>query len=117
MKRIIFSGLLLFLVGFIILNQGLFTHTHQLVDGSLITHAHPYKQNPVEKHTPFPPHEHSTAQYLLIANFELVRNFILLLFVFLFIHQVKHVFTKSYTPLLQKVDYLKLSPGRSPPLP
>jgi hypothetical protein len=57
----IIAGILLLLFIGHVADASLFTHIH-LVDGRVITHAHPYSGTANSPH-----HQHSTAQFVMIA--------------------------------------------------
>ena len=38
-------GLLILVMGCLLVNQAIYTHTHVLPDGSLVSHAHPFSKN------------------------------------------------------------------------
>ena len=114
-KRLLFSGIFLFLIGFIILNQGYFSHNHQLKDGTVVTHAHPYNKGLDDNKSPFSSHEHSKAEYVLISNLGIFRLFLLLIFAFHFISQRIFEFTSSYCFCFKPIEFYQQSSGRSPP--
>ena len=114
-KRLLFSGIFLFLIGFIILNQGYFAHTHQLKNGTVVTHAHPYNKGLDDNKSPFSSHEHSTAEYILISSINVFQLLILFILVFHFIFQKKHEHTSSFSFDLKPVELYRHSSGRSPP--
>jgi hypothetical protein len=58
--KIIAAVLLLLFIGHMA-DSSLFTHIH-LVDGRIVTHAHPYSGTADSPH-----HQHSTAQFVMIA--------------------------------------------------
>lgn len=54
------AALLLGLFALVQLNSVVFRHAHRLPDGSLITHAHPFRKGPGGK----PLHGHTTAEFV-----------------------------------------------------
>jgi len=56
--RIIVSGLLIFLIALLIINNSLFIHVHTLSTGEVITHAHPFFPKS-ESGDPLKQHSHS----------------------------------------------------------
>lgn len=72
-------------IGLLITNNALFIHTHQLADGEIITHAHPYNKsensNQQHKHTNFELFILSQLQIfvlLSIAGFVFYKSIILI---------------------------------------
>jgi hypothetical protein len=47
--------------------QALFVHSHRLSDGSVVTHAHPFKAQS-DENEPFKTHEHSKFEVTLLDN-------------------------------------------------
>ena len=115
LKRFIFAGFFLFLISFIVLNQGFFVHTHQLNNGTVVTHAHPYNKGLDDEKSPFSSHEHSTAEYLLISSIDAFRLLILFILVFHFISRKKHEHTSSFSFSLKPIEFYRYPSGRSPP--
>lgn len=58
-----------------ILNISLYTHSHVLADGEIITHAHPFDGS----NDPLNSHEHTSLEYLVLSVFD---NAIIAVFVF-----------------------------------
>jgi len=50
-----------------LLNGIVFRHAHRLSNGTIITHAHPYKAS--NQKTPFQPNDHTTKELFLLDNF------------------------------------------------
>ncbi|MBV2245559.1 MAG: hypothetical protein KUL83_00215 [Lentimicrobium sp.] len=59
-------GLMLMLVG----NRALFTHTHQLQDGTFIEHAHPFDK--AEDSAPLKSHHHTESGFLFFQHLGLL---------------------------------------------
>ncbi len=60
----IFSLMLAGLFGLYIVNYAFYTHRHILVDGTVITHAHPYNKSDSK---PFKSHQHSKTELVLLG--------------------------------------------------
>jgi hypothetical protein len=57
---------LIVIVGIHSLNSLVYTHRHQLADGTIITHAHPFDKS--SDTDPFKSHYHSTVELVFLAN-------------------------------------------------
>lgn len=60
------GGLLILLMASLLFNQALYTHTHILPDGSIVSHAHPF--NKKEESKQGAAHQHSTLEFYLIQH-------------------------------------------------
>lgn len=58
------------LVGLLIANTALFLHVHQLEDGTIISHAHPY--NKTDDAQPIKKHHHSKLDILIIHSLDIL---------------------------------------------
>jgi len=61
-----FAILMIGTMGLLIVNKGLFIHSHKLEDGSIIIHAHPYDKN--QDSEPFKKHHHSKAEFIFLQS-------------------------------------------------
>ncbi|HTN68787.1 MAG TPA: hypothetical protein VLZ33_04925, partial [Dysgonamonadaceae bacterium] len=70
------------LTGILIVNIIVFTHIHQLDDGTIVEHAHPYKK--ADDSAPLKTHHHSNAELFLFQNSNIlfITGFIVLGMVF-----------------------------------
>lgn len=66
----ILTVLLLLVFAYQIVNNVVFTHTHILADGTIITHAHPYKK--ANNSLPITNHSHTKNEYVLLTIFQLL---------------------------------------------
>ena len=94
-----------------IVNSSIYTHAHQLANGEIVVHAHPF--NKQQDDSPFKSHKHSTIEYVILNTFNLflTSNF---LFVALGIFTL---YTKKYfilKPLHQQRAF-HYSKKKSPP--
>jgi len=65
-----FAYLILGLVGLLILNKAVFLHTHQLRDGTVIVHAHPFQSN--TDSNPNNPHQHTKSGFFYFNELSLL---------------------------------------------
>jgi hypothetical protein len=67
-KSIIF--LMIGVMGMLIINKGIFMHTHKIGDNQYIAHSHPYnKSNDSE---PYKSHQHTKNEFLFFQNIEIL---------------------------------------------
>jgi len=109
--KTIITFLLCVVVIFQVINKAVFTHTHLLDDGTMVTHAHPYDKH--SDSSPYKHHHHSKFEitFFLLADllfFVSLGTFTLRLFSKNRILYKKHqqTYISCYTFFLQ---------GRSPP--
>jgi hypothetical protein len=109
--RSVFSVFFMLVMVFMIINTILFSHSHQLPDGSIVIHAHFYKLNgdksiPVE-------HQHDTNTLIYL------QNIYLLFFVQVFAFVVAPLLIVQKLVLLPNTksshEYFKPTNTRSPP--
>ena len=96
----------------LIANKALFMHAHQLNDGTVVTHSHPYDKSNDSK--PYKSHHHTKAELLFFSNLELLILFIFLPFLLLnFVQKAKYSFyrIKNYIQTC-----IILHQGRAPPV-
>ncbi len=80
-KQRVFIYILVAVILFTVINNYFFLHTHQLPDGRVITHAHPFKSDKSSNNVN---HQHSEAELLFIHLINnLLFTFILLLILLL----------------------------------
>ena len=60
------SILLIVLLGLLIANKALFTHTHTLANGKTVAHAHPFNKHSDKKH------QHSGVEFAFFAQLDLL---------------------------------------------
>ena len=99
-------------MGVFIVNKIVFTHVHQLDDGTIVKHAHPY--NKANDATPYKTHHHSNADLVFFQNLStlfLVAFFVLGLV--LFVRKEKVNFRLAVEHALV---YISLHKGRAPPI-
>lgn len=98
------------IIGMLIINSILYTHSQTLADGSVIVHAHPYNK------TSNPPSNHKhKADELLILN-SIVLLFFIVTLSFNFQKQLIN-FEKTYFPQVRYINILSFRKlGRAPPI-
>lgn len=110
-KKIV-SFTLLVVMGFMIANKCLYTHTHKFGNGSVVVHSHPY--NKTKDSEPYKSHHHTNAEYLLCQNLYFLFLSPLLIFSILPIKKGNIVF------IVDEKIYSGLFPysckGRAPPV-
>ena len=65
LRRRIISLLLIPLITGIAINAIKNGHYHQLPDGEIVYHSHPYKKDTSSSHSPFQKHHHTPSEYFL----------------------------------------------------
>jgi hypothetical protein len=100
------------IMGLLIANKGLFTHSHKLENGTVVTHSHPYdKSNDTE---PYKSHHHSNAQFLFYENLDLLFFSVFLIQAFFPLHRKKIKLFNREKRCLRLLSYS--CPGRAPPV-
>jgi len=104
-------ALLILVMGSMLVNQALYTHTHVMPDGSIVSHAHPFSKNAgCNKNTT---HQHSSAEFFLLN----LMNVLILCAIATFVLKSSALITlirqASSDHLLPAL--VPLSPGRAPP--
>lgn len=105
------AAMLILLIGCLLVNQALYTHSHVLPDGSIVSHAHPFNKSQESKQGAS--HQHSTLEFFLLQN--LLMLFLVILvstrLVSLSGEYLKiQAAASSYIPV-----FLPATPGRAPP--
>ncbi|MBN2272905.1 MAG: hypothetical protein JXR41_03790 [Bacteroidales bacterium] len=57
------------LMGMLIANKAIFTHSHQLKDGTIVNHAHPYNRS--DDNQPFKSHHHTQYEFVFLNNIQI----------------------------------------------
>jgi hypothetical protein len=110
-KRVV-AMVMMTAIGVLVINTGLFTHTHQFADGSIVTHAHPYNKS--AEQSPGESHRHTQTELLFLQTLGLLF-FMALSFAAIILLSKKVEFLIDYK------DQFSLPPvflknGRAPPL-
>jgi len=98
-------------MGLMMANKAIFTHTHKLENGTVVTHAHPY--NKTDDSKPFKSHHHSSTELLFFNNVELL--FFALILVLILIKLPPVIRNINFTILNYSPTLIHLHKGRSPP--
>ena len=99
-------------MGLLVLNKGVYTHTHQLPDGTVYVHAHPYDKQS-EKENTQAAHKHSITEFILLANIDLL--FLTALLVFAIVRVLRSEFRVATRVEFPRLIPFGVIPGRAPP--
>ncbi|MBE9517401.1 MAG: hypothetical protein IMY68_02490 [Bacteroidetes bacterium] len=109
-KRITLAMIIL-VMGCLLVNQALYTHTHVMPDGSIVSHAHPFSKNAgCNKNTT---HQHSSAELFLLYLLNVLILCALAAFVLKRSASTNLFREASLDRLLPAL--VPVSPGRAPP--
>ncbi len=72
--------LMLAIVMMLTVNKVMFIHTHQLTDGTIVVHSHPY--NKTDDNQPIKTHHHSKFEFVFLQNIYLLFGFFFLVLCF-----------------------------------
>lgn len=97
--------------GLFVLNNALFLHAHQLSNGRIILHAHPYKKS--QDGAPIKTHGHTAAELFHIGHLQMLFFIFVASAVTVFRTDQKRVY--AYIHPFLCLDYHARSRGRSPP--
>ena len=100
------------MIGFLIVNKAIFTHTHRLNDGTVIVHSHPFNKSDDSK--PYKSHHHSKAEILFFQNLEILFLFVFMAFALL--NLVKKAKYSFYRIASYNLNPIILHKGRAPPV-
>ena len=75
-----FTFIMIGLMGMLIANRCIFTHTHILENGSIVFHAHPYDKTNDAK--PYKTHHHTNAELLFLDLINLLFPVVFMAFAF-----------------------------------
>jgi hypothetical protein len=62
--------LMMGIIGMLVANEGIFMHTHKLVDGTVVFHSHPYSKS--NDSNPSESHQHTKAEFWFFQNIEIL---------------------------------------------
>lgn len=68
--------LMLAIVMMLTVNKVLYIHTHQLSDGTIVVHSHPY--NKTDDNQPIKTHHHNKLEFVFLQNIEILFGFFFL---------------------------------------
>ena len=115
LKKILFKitfALLFGTIAILITNNALFLHSHYLIDGTVITHAHPFKKS--AEPGPYKSHHHTNAELMMLENLQLL--FLLIFIPFIALSFLKDFFYQSFNSLLFLSTSFPPHQGRAPPV-
>ncbi len=94
-----------------IANKAVYTHSHQLVNGEIVTHAHPFDKQ--EDNTPLKSHEHTSLEFVLldVLKFVFTSVFIISVLGIFLLYTKKKFFLKS----ISRQFTLHSKQNKSPP--
>ncbi len=107
-----FAILMIGIVGLLIVNRGLFLHSHKLENGSVVIHSHPYNKS--QDSEPFKKHHHTKAEFIFFEKLNVLFFLIILILTYLLLIRGKIFFVyveKIYSSLIS-FSYQ----GRAPPI-
>ena len=108
----ILSFLMIGIMGLLIANKVLYTHTHKLENGSVYAHAHPYDKANDSK--PYKSHHHTNAELLFLENLNILSFSLSLIITSLFVIKIKQTYDDREKRYIQL--FLSSNFGRAPPV-
>ena len=100
------------LMGMFIVNIIVFTHIHQLDDGTIVEHAHPY--NKANDTAPLKTHHHSNAELFFFQNSNIL--FLVAFIALSATFYIKKEKNNFYLIFEHSLSYINLHKGRAPPV-
>lgn len=110
--RTIAAWALILSMGLLIANKAVFFHVHKMVDGSLVTHAHPFDRS--SDPSPYKTHQHNAVDWLLLAAFDNIIAVGAMCFVFIILLLV--IIRRIHIQLPHSLVRKQARSGRAPPL-
>lgn len=115
MKRFLSIVLIVFTLGLFI-NNSVNWHYHQLPNGIIVEHAHPYKKAASTSGTPFEKHSHSELEFLILDLVFYSGLVIVLAFFTIQVYRDSKLYQKILTPeVVFYCVYASLPLLRAPP--
>lgn len=94
-----------------IVNKSLYVHSHQLENGEIVTHAHPFNQE--NDNNPLKSHKHTSLEYLMLSAFDVFLLSFMLFVITVFVE----VYKESYIlKTVIKQFYFYYKQNKSPPI-
>lgn len=110
LKLLSFFSLCILLLN--IVNKGIYTHTHQLSNGEIVIHAHPFNQQ--DDNTPIKSHHHTSFEYLALSAIDV---FNLSVFIFSIVQIIAKTSKKIfYFKNAIQQTYILFKKNKSPPI-
>jgi len=107
----LFAFIFIVIVGLITVNSTIYTHSHRLANGDVITHAHPFKKS--ADSTPFENHKHTALELYFIQNLQLLA--VVFIISFLFTSKIEREPVCCFVEELNTSCCFSSRFGRSPP--
>jgi hypothetical protein len=104
--------LLSFLIVLQIINKSVYTHTHIMANGQVISHAHPYNKTTDSK--PFKSHHHTRTEFVFYKNLGMLFPLVFLLLLVINNHYKLRLFLPDTDNL--KPAWSTIRNNRAPPL-
>jgi hypothetical protein len=99
------------IMGMIVINKGIFMHTHKIDENTYIIHSHPYNKS--KDSEPYKTHHHTKAQFFFIQN---IQNLFPLFFLtFTFSPFIKKTYSYFDTKSVSISEFIFIKKGRAPP--
>jgi len=100
------------IMGMIVINKGIFMHTHKIAENTYITHSHPYNKSKDSK--PYKTHNHTKAEFFFIQN---IQNLFPLFFLTIaFSPFTKKTYSYFDTKSACISTFIFIKKGRAPPV-
>lgn len=94
-----------------IVNKSLYVHSHQLENGEIVTHAHPFNQE--NDNNPLKSHKHTSLEYLMLSAFDVFLLSFMLFVITVFVE----VYKENYIlKTVIKQFYFYYKQNKSPPI-
>ena len=108
----VLSLLMIAIMSVMVINKGLYIHSHILNDGTIVFHAHPFNKS--TDSNPIKTHHHTSNQLVSITHIQLL----FILAIILFSIDLVVIKLKSFLPVFRKYEYdfILFPQGRAPPL-
>jgi hypothetical protein len=100
------------IMAMMIANRAVFMHTHQLADGTIIEHAHPYDR--AHDTNPFKSHHHTRTELVFLDSFKVL--FPILFFLLTVCFSPVSSRPLAITPIHYSSACISLYLGRAPPM-
>lgn len=107
-----FTGFLLIaLFAFQVVNKSVYTHSHKLANGIIVTHAHPFNKS--DDSNPYKSHQHLQTDFIFFENLEIL---FLVLFTIVAAYEIaKESQSKIYSFPYSCSSLIASVKGRAPP--
>jgi len=105
-------GLLILVMGCLLVNQALYTHSHVLPDGSIVSHAHPFNKTQESKQGAA--HQHSSLEISLLDQLNVLIFSVSAVFLLKAFNNASTFWERSNLRLIP--SQVPIFSGRAPPL-